>query len=117
MSIVSVMNRASCVALVAGLVCGIVACAGGPRKSDAERQVDQETVNRVQVALDGDKLLYARHITIRADAGVVSLGGYVWSQPDLEEAERIASAVPGVSKVVNQMELERGGIQNSPVAR
>jgi osmotically-inducible protein OsmY len=47
----------------------------------------------------------------------VTLGGYVWSQPDLEEAERITASVPGVRKVVNEMELERGGLGDSPVTR
>jgi osmotically-inducible protein OsmY len=111
------MQRISGAALAAVLVWGAVACSMGPRKSEAERQADKETVNQVQLALNADNLLYARHITVRSDGGVVSLGGYVWSQPDLEEAQRIAASVPGVHKVVNEMELERGGVDNSPVSR
>lgn len=104
-------------ALVTVLVSGSVACSMGPRKSEAERAADKETVNRVQLALSSDTVLYSRHITVRADGGVVNLGGYVWSQPDLEEAQRIAGGVPGVTRVVNEMELERGGVDNSPVSR
>jgi osmotically-inducible protein OsmY len=48
---------------------------------------------------------------------VVRLSGYVWSQPDLLEAQRIAEAVQGVTRVVDDLELERGGIDNSPVSR
>ena len=113
----SVMNRVSCTVAALVLVCGAAACSSGPRKSEAQVRADKDTVDRVQIALNGDKILYARHITIHADNGVVSLGGYVWSQPDLLEAQRIAAAVPGVSRVVNEMELERGGVDNSPVTR
>jgi BON domain len=113
----SVMNRFPGTLLALVLVCGAVACSSGPRKSEAQLRADKETVDRVQVALNGDKILYARHITIHADNGVVSLGGYVWSEPDLLEAERIAATVPGVTRVVDEMELERGGVDNSPVTR
>jgi osmotically-inducible protein OsmY len=111
------MQRICGVALAAVLVLGSVACATGPLKSEAERTADKETVNRVQLALNSDQQLFARHITVRADGGVVSLGGYVWSQPDLEAAQRIAADVSGVTRVVNEMELERGGVDNSPVSR
>lgn len=72
---------------------------------------------RVQAALNADTGLFAKHINVRADNGIVRLSGYVWTQPDLEEAQRIAGMVPGVMKVVNDMELERGGIDNSNVSR
>ena len=100
--------------VAAALTC---ACVSGPRESDAQRAENRATADRVQAALDADQQLYAKHITVSADSGVVSLGGYVWTQPDLEEALRIAEGVQGVSKVVNDLELERGGISNSPVSR
>lgn len=103
-------------ALTVMLVCAVAGCASGSRRTDAERQLDKEVADRVQVALNGDSSLYARHITVSADRGVVILGGYVWSQPDLEEAERIAESVPGVSRIVNDMELERN-FENSPISR
>ena len=111
------MNRVPCTLLAVMLVCGAAACSMGPRKSDEQLRADRDTVDRVQVALNSDQILYARHIVVHADSGVVSLGGYVWSQPDLEEAQRIAATVPGVIRVVNEMELERGGISDSPVTR
>jgi hyperosmotically inducible periplasmic protein len=112
-----IMNRTVCAAIAVALVCGAVACAAGPRKSDAQQQADNETANRVQLALNSDKVLYARHITIRADDGVVVLGGYVWTQPELLEAIRVASEVPGVAKVVDRIEIDRGGISDSAVSR
>ena len=60
---------------------------------------------------------YARHITIRADSGVVTLGGYVWSPEDLVQAKDDAQAVPGVTKVVDRMEVDRGAVSDSAVTR
>lgn len=111
------MNRILRTALAAVVVCGVVACATGPRKTEAERQSDADTADRVTAALSGDQDLYARHITVRAEHGVVNLGGFVWTQPELEEAIRVAGLVQGVTKVVDGMEIDRGGISNSPVSR
>jgi osmotically-inducible protein OsmY len=97
------------------LACGSVGCA--TPETAAQRQADRDIADRVQAALNADSGLYAKHISIHANAGIVRLGGYVWTQPDLEEAQRIAGMVPGVTKVVNDMELERGGIDNSNVSR
>ena len=72
---------------------------------------------RVELALNSDNELYARHIIVRADNGVVRLSGFVWDPPDLVEAVRIASAVQGVSRVVNTLELQRNGVDNSAVSR
>jgi osmotically-inducible protein OsmY len=102
---------------LAVLVFSVVACATGPRKTDAERQADANTVNQVQDALSSDNELFSRHITVRADNGVVTLGGFAWTQPELEDAIRIAGSVPGVAKVVDSMELDRGGLSDSQVTR
>jgi osmotically-inducible protein OsmY len=111
------MNRISCTALAMVCVCGVVACATGPRKTEAEQQADNATVQRVQQALDADRTLYDRHIIIRADNGVVRLSGFVWTQEDLVEAESVTGSIQGVSRVVNELELQRNGIDNSNVAR
>ena len=52
-----------------------------------------------------------------ADNGVVRLTGYVWEAGDFEEANYIASNVPGVTRVVNDLELNRNGNDNGPIAR
>ena len=112
-----VMNRIANAVLVAVMACGAVACATGPRETDAQRQNDKETAERVQEALNADDLLYARHINVHARNGTVRLAGYVWSQPDLEEAKRIAASVEGVKTVVDDLELELNGYGDSPVSR
>ena len=112
----SIMNRVRHAALAVAILCSVAACATGPPKTDAQRQADKETAERVQAALDSDKQLYAKHITVRADNGVVRLSGYVWDPPDLNEAQSVAAEVPGVSRVVNDLELQRNGLGNSPVS-
>jgi osmotically-inducible protein OsmY len=103
--------------LAAAVLCAVAACAGAPEKSEAQRQADRETAQRVQAALDADKRLYAKHIFVRADNGVVRLTGYVWDPPELVEAAHVAELVAGVKQVVNDLELERSGMDNSGVTR
>lgn len=98
------------------VACGLTACVG-PRKSDEQAQADKVTAQRVESALAADQELYSRHITVKADDGVIRLTGFVWDPPDLEEAVRIAEGVSGVTRVVNSLELQRNGMDNSPVSR
>jgi len=109
------MNRILHAGLAAVLVCGTLACVG-PRKTAEQREADHDMADRVQAALNADKVLYARHINVRADDGVITLGGYVWTPPELEEAIEVAQTVPGVSKVVDRMEVDRGDVQDSNVS-
>jgi osmotically-inducible protein OsmY len=117
MAVFPVMNRLSSALVASAILCSLVACATGPHRTDAEKQADKETSDRVQSALDADSHLYAKHITVRTYSGVVHLSGYVWEPPDLVEAQRVAENVSGVSSVVNDLELQRNGTDNSGVAR
>jgi osmotically-inducible protein OsmY len=94
-------------------LCSLVACAAGPRKSEAQQQADNQTAVRVQAALDADKRLFARHIIVQADNRSVRLSGYVFDSTELYEANSVAKSVAGVSRVVNELELERNGSSNS----
>ncbi len=102
---------------VLALFAGLSACVTGPTKTSEQQLNDKEMAAAVQNALKANSHIYTQHITVQADNGVVHLGGYVWSDFDQYEAERTAEAVPGVSKVIDEMELEREGIDNSPVSR
>ncbi|HLX87085.1 MAG TPA: BON domain-containing protein [Acidimicrobiales bacterium] len=109
-----VMKRIVSAAVI--LLCGVAACASGP-KTAAQLQADKETAERVETALNADRALYAKHITARADNGVVRLSGYVWEAADLQLAMAIAEGVPGVSRVISDLELNRNGDADSPVTR
>ena len=96
-----------CLALLAAL-----GCATTPRTSE-ERAVDAEVAERVEAALGTDSRIYARHVDVNVDRGVVHLGGYVWSDNELKFAKADAAAVPGVLAVADEIELMRGGISGT----
>jgi osmotically-inducible protein OsmY len=90
------------------LIGGACANAAGDRRP-AEQVADQQLAARVEDALMHDDRLYARHIDVDAEHGVVHLSGLVWEIDDLFEAKRLAGTVPGVIAVVSDLELVRGG--------
>ena len=98
------------------LACALAACASSPQKTDSQQAEDKAVAERVETALNSDKGLYAKHITAHADNGVVRLTGYVWETKDFEEAISIAEDVPGVTKVVNDLELNRNGNESGAVS-
>jgi len=87
----------------------LAACSTGPRRTEAERAADAVTAARVEGAFTANPTLFARHIDVSVDGGVVYLGGYVWSVEDLYLARNLAASVPGVKSVSSDMELMRGG--------
>jgi osmotically-inducible protein OsmY len=93
--------------------CVLAACSTTPPKSEAERAADEATAERVEAALEADPKVYARHIDVKADRDVVYLGGFVWSPRDSLLAKNDAASVPGVKKVITQMELIRGGMSGT----
>lgn len=111
-----VMKRISFPIAVA-MLCGVAACASGPPKTAAQIQTDKETAARVEAALHADDGLYANHISVRVDNGVVRLTGYVWNASDFQTCIIIAEGVEGVTAVVNNLELNRNGNDNGNVAR
>jgi osmotically-inducible protein OsmY len=110
-------ERAARAVAILAAACVVAACVSGPPKTEAQKQADQALAERVQTALTSDKEFYGRLITVRADNGVVFLSGYVWDPPDLTTARIIAEGVDGVTGVVNNLELQRNGIDQSPVSR
>jgi osmotically-inducible protein OsmY len=112
-----VIKRVAYAGVAVALLCGVGACASGPPKTDSQAQADKVMAERVEAALNADRSLFAKHITAHADNGVVRLTGYIWEASDFEEANYIASNVPGVTKVVNDLELNRNGNDNAPTAR
>jgi osmotically-inducible protein OsmY len=110
------IKRVPCTVLAVALLCGVAACASSPKTAEQEH-ADQVMAERVEAALSSDKSLFGKHISVQADNGVVHLSGYVWEPSDFEEATSIAEGVPGVVRVVNDLELNRNGNDNGPVAR
>lgn len=110
-------NRAGHAALAVALLGSLLGCVLTPHRTEAQKQADKEIADRVDNALQADRLLYAKHISVHVDNGVARLSGYVWESPDLIEAQRIAGNIEGVTGVVNDLELQRNGLGDSPVSR
>jgi osmotically-inducible protein OsmY len=102
--------------MAALVICGCAACMG-PRKTEADRLADKDLADRVLATLNSDQMLYARHINVRADGSVVTLDGYIWTPEEMQTAVQDANQVPGVSKVVNRMQVDRGAVSDSAVTR
>jgi hyperosmotically inducible periplasmic protein len=98
-------------------LCGLLACATPLHRSEDQKDADRRTAERVQNALGADRSIFAQHISVHADNGVVWLTGYVWDPTDIQEATSVASGVEGVKRVVNDLDLELNGIDNAPVSR
>ncbi len=104
------LGAALCAVALAG-------CVSEPHRTSEQRVTDNDTAAAVENALHSDKGIYTEHIKVRVVNGVVHLSGYVWSDFDQYQAKQVASTVPGVTQVVDEMELEREGMDNSPVTR
>jgi osmotically-inducible protein OsmY len=88
-----------------------IACASTPPKSPAQARADAATADRVHAALNADPVFFFRHVDVSVDDGVARLSGVVWTTDALFAAQRIARNVPGVTRVVNRMELERSALR------
>ncbi|MDE3011056.1 MAG: BON domain-containing protein [Pseudomonadota bacterium] len=87
----------------------LAACASAPPRDAATRAADERIAAAVVRALDQDPRIFARHIDVDVQRQVVTLSGFVFESADLFEATRVASQVPGVTAVNDDIELNVGG--------
>jgi osmotically-inducible protein OsmY len=87
----------------------VAACAAHPPNSTQQSQSDIRATNELYSKLNSDRTYYYPHVTIRVENGVAHLSGYVWNTDSLNHAKDVASSVPGVTAVVDKLELERDG--------
>ncbi|HTJ89140.1 MAG TPA: BON domain-containing protein [Acidocella sp.] len=62
--------------------------------------------NKIEAAFQRNASLEARHVTVAVDGPKVTLTGQVRSWHDLEQAEEVAWAAPGVREVENLLEVQ-----------
>ena len=101
--------RAGASANLAAAVALALACTTAPPKSPEQERIDAATAEHISVALEDNPIYYFRDVEVSVDNGVALLSGYVWTTDALYHAQQIARAVPGVTRVHSQMELERQG--------
>ncbi len=80
---------------------------GGAETSGKESPADKALAQRVYSKLNADSKDYYKHVTVSSANGVVTLGGTVDTTEALNKAKQIAAHVDGVTKVVDQIRLER----------
>jgi osmotically-inducible protein OsmY len=71
----------------------------------AQRLSDDQVTERVETALRSDRYVDDAHVTVTTENGVVTLHGFVQDAWDLLALRRISKEVPGVKKIVNDVEL------------
>ncbi|HEY0649782.1 BON domain-containing protein [Phenylobacterium sp.] len=69
---------------------------------------DDRLIEEVSERLMEDRLLDARHVEVSANAGVVTLAGDVPGASDMAHAEMLARQTPGVTSVVNRLQVQPG---------
>ena len=78
-------------------------------KRHADAVADETIKRQVETALQSDPFFYDEHVTVTIKNGVVTLQGMVFDDWDLRNALRIGRKVPGVKRVVNDLEIKLGG--------
>ena len=76
---------------------------------ETDGPVDRVTTQRVCAALAADPFHYFRHVDVYVRDGMATLNGFVWDPQDIYRARELAARVPGVARVVNQLEINRFG--------
>jgi osmotically-inducible protein OsmY len=103
--------RAAAPAVIAAIA--VAACSTLPSRTPTERSADAALAAQVESVLLADPNIYARHIDVSVDRGIVQLGGFVWTNQEYLLARNDAAAIPGVRAVNTQMDLLRGGISGT----
>jgi osmotically-inducible protein OsmY len=70
---------------------------------------DEKLTEQVETALHSDPLFYDEHVTVTIRNGIVTLQGIVFDDWDLRQVIRLSRRVPGVKRVVNDLEIKLGG--------
>ena len=78
-------------------------------KKRSDPAADEKTKQQVEEALHSDPFFYDEHVTVTVNNGVATLHGMVFDDWDLRIAVRISRRIPGVKRVVNDLEIMVGG--------
>jgi osmotically-inducible protein OsmY len=76
-------------------------------RPETDRQVDRVTTQKICDALAADPTHYFRHVDVYVRDGAATLSGHVWEPQDIYRARELTARVPGVVRVLSQLELVR----------
>jgi osmotically-inducible protein OsmY len=89
------------------LLIGIVGCASTRTQESTGQYVDDSVITtKVRTAVLGEPGLKSSEIKVETFKGVVQLSGFVSSRDEAQSAVRVASAVPGVRSVKDDMQVK-----------
>jgi osmotically-inducible protein OsmY len=78
-------------------------------KRQIDPVADARLQRQVEVALAADPYFYSGHVSVTIQNGVATLHGIIFDDWDLRMALRISGRIPGVKRVVNDLEIKLGG--------
>lgn len=85
----------------------LVGCAGTAQQESTGAYIDDTVLTtKVKAAVFNDPSLKSAEINVETFKGVVQLSGFVNSQADINNAVSIASKIPGVKSVKNDMRVK-----------
>ncbi len=84
----------------------LVGCASMSGEIEQESREDAVLATRIKAELLGVPELGAAAITVESDRGNVTLSGFVGTQEQRREAERLTNGVDGVGQIVNELEVK-----------
>jgi hypothetical protein len=67
---------------------------------------DEKLKNQVEEALHADAYFYGEHVTVTINNGIATLRGLVFDDWEMRSAVRISRKIPGVKRVVNDLEIQ-----------
>ena len=83
-------------------------CASTPPESPEQAQADAATAARVYAALEADRLHLYIGLEVQVRYGAAYINALTFDPSVRDEATEIARNVPGVTKVVNEIEVRAG---------
>ena len=71
-------------------------------------KTDEEVQEQVETALHSDRYIFSEHVTIKSKNGVVTLSGIAVDYWDVIAMKRLVRRMPGVKKVVDDLDVSLG---------
>ncbi len=108
MKLRTIADKRAAVASGVAIALFALGCASTPPESPEQSEADAAIARQVYEALQADRMHLYIGLNVRVHAGVVNINGLTFDPSVRDAATEIASSVPGVTKVVNQIDVQAG---------